>query len=62
MNLKEDITKNDLIDYANVIMEGNYKDEIKRLEEEMSKTDILEEKVRLSEEIRKLKVRRMKRC
>ena len=62
MDLKEDITKKDLIDYADVIMEGNYKDEIKRLEEEMSKTDILEEKVRLSEEIRKLKVRRMKRC
>jgi DNA primase len=62
MDLKEDITKKDLMDYADVIMEGNYKDEIKRLEEEMSKTDILEEKVRLSEEIRKLKVRRMKRC
>ena len=62
MDLKEDITKKDLMDYADVIMEGNYKDEIKRLEEELSKTDILEEKVRLSEEIRKLKVRRMKRC
>ena len=62
MDLKEDITKKDLIDYADVIMEGNYKDEIKRLEEELKKTDVLEEKVRLSEEIRKLKVRRMKRC
>ena len=60
MDLKEDVTKNDLMDYARVINDGNYKDAIKALETEMSKTNILEEKVRLSEEIRKLKVRRMK--
>lgn len=60
LNLKEDITKEDLIEYAKVIQEGNYKDAIKALEEEMSKTDSIQEKAKISEEIRKLKVRRMK--
>ena len=60
MNLKEEITKNDLIDYAKVIQEGNYNDAIDSLVSELSKAETLEEKVRLSEEIRKLKVRRMK--
>ncbi|MBR1377476.1 MAG: DNA primase [Bacilli bacterium] len=60
LNLKEDMNKDDLIECAKVIQEGNYKDAIKALEEQMSNTDNLEEKVKLSEEIRKLKVRRMK--
>lgn len=60
MNLKEDITKEDLKDYAKVIQEGNYNDAIDELVSKLSKTDSLEEKVRLSEEIRKLRVRRMK--
>ena len=60
LNLKEDITKEELIDYAKVIQEGNYKDAIKSLEDAMSKTDSITEKAKISEEIRKLKVRRMK--
>ena len=60
LNLKEEITKEELIEYARVIQDGNYKDAIKALEEKIAATDILEEKVHLSEEIRKLKVRRMK--
>ncbi len=60
MDLKADITKEDLKDYAKVIQEGNYLDAVEKLKEELSKADSLEEKVKLSEEIRKLRVRRMK--
>ena len=60
LNLKEDITKEELIEYARVIQEGNYKDAVKEIEDKIASTDNLEEKIRLSEEIRKLKVRRMK--
>ena len=58
--MKEDITKNDLLDYAKAIQDGNYKDIIKELETNMSTASTLEEKVKISEQIRKLKVRRMK--
>ena len=60
MDLKADITKEDLKDYAKVIQEGNYLDAVEKLKEELSRADSLEEKVKLSEEIRKLRVRRMK--
>ena len=60
LNLKEDITKEELIEYARVIQEGNYKDAVREIEDKIASTDNLEEKIRLSEEIRKLKVRRMK--
>ncbi len=60
MNLKEDITKEDLKDYAKVIQEGNYNEAVNELTLKLSKADSLEEKVKLSEEIRKLRVRRMK--
>ena len=46
--------------YAKVIQEGNHLDAVEKLKEELSKADSLEEKVKLSEEIRKLRVRRMK--
>ncbi len=54
MDLLEDITKNDLIDYAKVIQEGNYLEAINNLTEEMKNATNLDEKIRLSEEIRKL--------
>ena len=59
LDLKDDITKEDLLFYAKVIQEGNYKDKIKELEIQMNNASSVEEKVKISEEIRKLN-RRMK--
>lgn len=64
LNLKEDIKKSDLIAYASVIQEYNYKQAKAKLETELrnehdtAKKALIGEKIKeLGEEIRKLKVR-----
>ena len=60
LKLKEDVTKKDLLEYVKVIQDGNYLDAIEELEDQMKKAASIEEKAKLGEEIRKLRVRRMK--
>lgn len=62
LSLKDDVTLNDLNDYATVIEEYGIKIAIREYENQMKKTTSTKEKAMLGEEIRKLKVRRDKKC
>ena len=60
LKLKEDVTKKELLEYVKVIQDGNYLDAIEDLENQMKNAKDVLEKAKLGEEIRKLRVRRMK--
>src|SRR5574344_2008355 len=59
LNLKENISKELIKDYAYAIQDGNTKMAIKEIEDKIKLSTSTEDKIKLSEEIRKLKIRRM---
>ncbi len=56
LNLDEDINDVTLMEYAKVISDYNMRQEIKRLEEKMRKEPLEEEKIKILESIRKLRI------
>lgn len=56
LDLVEDITDETIMEYVKVISDYNIKEEIKRLESLMRKTHDVNEKIRLLESIRKMKI------
>ncbi len=51
LNLKEEYTKEEIDDYFKIIQDYNYKEEIKRLKEELNKTTDLDKKISISNQI-----------
>lgn len=56
LDLKEDIDDTTIMEYVNVISDYNIKEEIKRLESLLRKEPLEEEKIKILESIRKLKI------
>ena len=57
LDLNSNITKEDIMDYINVIKEYNLKNEIKRLEQKINETTDQTLQIKYAEEIRKLRIR-----
>lgn len=51
LNLKDEYSEEQINDYFNTVQDYNYKNEIKRLKEELKKTNDLEKKLKLSNQI-----------
>ena len=56
LDLNSNITKEDIMDYINVIKEYNLKNEIKRLEQKINETTDQTLQIKYAEEIRKLRI------